>query len=132
MHKIQPITMVNVAPPGKLIMVADDDEDFSYLLATQIEQLGYLVHKCPGGENLVAEVLQYKPVLLLLDITMQLIDGSALCAKIKQHSRTKHIKIVLMSGNHDIALRAASCGADGYIAKPLSIKDIRLVVSEFI
>ena len=124
--------MAKVAPPVKLIMVADDDEDLSFLLSTQLELLGYRVHKCPGGQNLVAEVLKYKPVLLLLDISMQLIDGSILCAEIKQDPRTRDTRILLMSGNHDIALHSANCGADGYIAKPLSLKDISLVVSKFI
>ena len=131
-HNIQTVKMAKASVPSELIMVADDDEDLSYLLATQLEQLGYRVHKCPGGQNLITDVLEYKPVLLLLDISMQLIDGSVLCTEMKQDPRTRHIKILLMSGNHDIAVHATNCGADGYIAKPLSLKDIRLIVSKFI
>ncbi len=115
-----------------LIMIADDDEDLSFLLATQLEQSGYKVHKCPGGHNLVAEVIQYKPVLLLLDIAMQLIDGGKLCIDLKKDPRTRYLKILLMSGNHDIALYASRCRADGFIAKPLSLKGILSEVAKFV
>lgn len=115
----------------KIIMVVDDDADLTFILTTQLQQAGYSVHTCPGGKNLFEDVLKHNPSLLLLDIAMQMIDGSELCHAIKKDPRTKQVKILLMSGNHNLAEHAAACGADGFIAKPLSLSDVKTAVSKY-
>ena len=113
-------------------MVADDDDDLAFLLASQLQQAGFKVHTCMGGKNLLDEVVRHKPDLLLLDIAMQQVDGSELCREIKKDPRTSYLKILMMSGNHDVAEHAARCGADGHIAKPLSLSSIKAVINKFI
>ena len=124
--------MANSKKDHKTIMVADDDEDLAFLLASQLQQAGYKVHTCMGGKNLVDEVVKYRPDLLLLDIAMQQVDGSELCREIKKDLRTKYLKILMMSGNHDVAEHASACGADGYIAKPLSLGALKITISKYL
>lgn len=123
--------MAKAKQAGKLVMVADDDEDLAFLLAAQLRQLGYRVSQCLNGENLVEEVQRQQPFLLLLDIAMQMNDGSQLCRELKANPQTKQVKILLMSGNHNVAEHAKACGADGYVAKPLSLSIIKSALSKY-
>jgi len=124
--------MATAKKDSKLVMVADDDEDLAFLVASQLIQAGVKVQQCIGGTDLVANVLKYKPDLVLLDIAMQQLDGSDLCREIKNDARIKHTKVILMSGNHDVAKHAASCGADGYVAKPLSVGTLKTLLSKYV
>jgi len=124
--------MASARKEGRVVMVADDDEDLAFLVASQLKQAGVKVHQCIGGTDLVAQLLKFKPDLLLLDIAMQQLDGSDLCRQIKKDERISHIKVVLMSGNHDVAKHAASCGADGYVAKPLSMGNLKTLLSKYV
>lgn len=124
--------MATTRQQDKLIIVVDDDEDLAFLLAAQLQQNGYKVQQCIGGINLIEELLHYQPALLLLDIAMQLVDGSELCREIKNDSRLKDIKIIMMSGNHNVADHATSCGADDFIAKPLSLSSVTQAVAKYI
>ncbi len=116
----------------KLIMVVDDDEDLLYLLATQLEQIGYKVHQCLGGFHLIEDAARYKPRLILLDIAMQTVDGAQLCKDLRQDSRFKDVIILMMSGNHNVAEHAIACGANGYVPKPLSLKILKEAVNKYL
>jgi len=112
----------------KSILVVDDDEDLIFLLSTKLKKSGYNVQYCIGGVGLMDILLKFKPFLLLLDISMQAENGAELCQEIKKIPVLKNTKIILMSGNYNIAEHADACGADDYISKPLSVELINTAV----
>ena len=124
--------MAKTRQPQKRIMIADDDEDLVFVLSRQMEQSGYKVFTCTGGINLLDDLHKHSPALLLLDIAMRTLNGSELCRDIKNDPALNGTRILLMSGNHNIAEHAASCGADGYVAKPLSLAELKSIVSKYL
>ena len=120
--------MAKSATGKKSILVVDDDEDLIFLLSTKLKKSGYNVQYCIGGVGLMDILLKFKPFLLLLDISMQAENGAELCQEIKKIPVLKNTKIILMSGNYNIAEHAAACDADDYISKPLSLDLINSTV----
>ena len=113
----------------KSIMIADDDEDLLFLLKSQFTSLGYIVNSCLKGKSIIEKLIKEKPNIILLDVNMQGIDGDELCRQIKKDKRFSKIKILIMSGEYDVERISLSCGADGYIRKPLSYSTIQNKIS---
>ena len=113
----------------KSIMIADDDEDLLFLLKSQLTSLGYIVNTCYKAKNIMEKLIQEKPDLVLLDINMQDVDGEVICNQVRKDKRLSTIKILVISGQHDVEKISQSCGADGYISKPLSYSIIQKKIS---
>jgi len=115
-------------------MIADDDEDLLFLLKTQLASAGYTVNSCHKGNSIIKKLIVEKPNIVLLDINMAGVEGDELCRQIKNDKRLSDVKVVIMSGKYDIEKISLSCGADGYISKPLSYltieNKISLILSE--
>ena len=107
------------------VLVVDDNEDLLFLLSRQLEAEGFAVTTCRYGKNFLVQLLKDKPQVVLLDIAMGSVTGIDLCEEVRSNGQTDSIRILLMSGNNDIAQIAQSCRADGYIRKPLDIHDIK-------
>ena len=107
----------------KKIMVADDDAGILDAMQIMLEDAGYEVEAIADG-NLVQEMKGDVPDLLLLDIWMSGIDGSAICRHLKSQTRTKHIPIILCSANKDTQKLAQESGADDFLAKPFEMNDL--------
>lgn len=113
------------------IMIVDDDHDLLFVLDMQLKKKGYTVQTNYGGKGLL-EQLQAKPVdIVLLDLSMNMINGRELCVQIKKDKELCRIKILIMSGNHDIEKVAGECGADGYVAKPVSFPEIQEALKKY-
>jgi CheY-like chemotaxis protein len=106
------------------VLIVDDDDDLLFLLKHQLTGLGYKVELCRDGIDCLEKMLLHQPNVVLLDITMNEISGEDLCHQIKSDHRFHNIKVLLMSGNHDIKRIAQTCHADGYIPKPVDLSMI--------
>ncbi|HET9747102.1 MAG TPA: response regulator [Chitinophagaceae bacterium] len=111
------------------IMIADDDEDLLFLLKTHLASVGYIVSSCGNGNAIIEKLTQEKPDVVLLDIEINGMEGDALCRQIKRDKRLTEVKVLIMSGKYDIERISLSCGADGYISKPLSYHIIERKIS---
>lgn len=103
------------------ILLVDDDDDLLLLAKIKLSKAGYKVRVSPNAENMVGMILEERPDIILLDITMQGISGSDICHALKENETTNNIPIILISGNDNIEKIAAACGADDYVAKPFQI-----------
>ncbi|RYY70989.1 MAG: response regulator, partial [Chitinophagaceae bacterium] len=56
--------------------------------------------------------------LILIDVNMPYIAGSALCKVLKNNASTATVPIVMFSGNENVEKISSACGADGFITKP--------------
>lgn len=108
------------------ILIIDDEPYILELLKINLEVAGYLVKTLISGKNLVDICLEFQPEIILLDIMLPDIDGLELCKIIKSHSNLNKIGIILVSakGEIDDKVYGLNLGADDYIAKPFSIKEI--------
>lgn len=112
---------LELAKERPVVLFADDDEDLVKLVELKLSLDGFVVKACLNGMGLIETALKEKPDLILLDITMNGINGTDLCRLLKKTRETLHIPIILFSANDELASVAASCGADGYIEKPFGV-----------
>lgn len=77
------------------------------------------LHYCPDPATAIAEALQIKPTVILLDLVMPNIDGLTLCRVFRDTQETVDIPIIMLSANDDGATKAHSftSGANDYLVK---------------
>lgn len=114
----------------KKVFVVDDNEGILDVISIILEGEGYEVLQIIEPDQ-VMDLHADLPDLILLDIWMSGADGRVICRHLKDKPQTKHIPVLLMSANKDIAEIAATAGADAYIAKPFEMQDLIDIVARF-
>jgi len=108
------------------ILIADDNADMRAYLRRLLSD-NYDISVVSNGKQAV-EFLQHNklPDLVLADVMMPEMNGYQLLQAIKGHERTKHIPVVLVTAriSEDSVLEGIRTGADDYIVKPFSAKEL--------
>lgn len=107
------------------ILVVDDEEDLCEILKFNLEIEGYDVDTANSAE----EVLQMNLAnynLLLLDVMMGEINGFKMASLLRKDEKLKHIPIIFLTAKdtEDDKLMGFNIGADDYISKPFSIREV--------
>ena len=106
---------------GKVLIIEDDDLVRNYIQKV-LKFKGLDTKGSPDGETGLAEVLEYLPDIILLDIVMPGKDGYEVCAELKSNKKTKDIPIIFLSSrtqSKDI-VRGFELGIVDYITKPFN------------
>ena len=106
------------------ILVVEDSPDNMKLFRTILALKGHEVAGLPGGEGLLEAIEQNSPDLVLMDIQLPGKDGFALLQEIRK-SPSSGVRVIAltahaMSGDRE---RALDAGFDGYITKPIDIRN---------
>lgn len=116
---------------SKEVLIVDDNPSIVEVLSLMLEDASYAVRTLREGETL--ETLQENvPGVLLLDIWMSGTDGRDLCRYLKSQPATRHLPIILISANNNIQRIASEVGADDYLAKPFSMKEVIAKVGKYL
>lgn len=105
------------APP---VLVVDDDPDILEAVCDILEGEGYRVARARNGREALGQVDEERPLLILLDLMMPVMDGSAFAQALRGRERDRSIPIVVISADGD-PQKAAALGARGFLAKPFDI-----------
>ena len=108
------------------ILVVDDEEDLCEILKFNLETEGYEVDTAYSAEEaLTLNLTDYD--LLLLDVMMGEISGFKLASMLKKNEKTAHIPIIFLTAKdtENDMLTGFNLGADDYISKPFSIKQVQ-------
>jgi len=110
----------------KTILIADDDQQILSLLAEVFRQQGYRVCEAENGQQALEIAKAELPSVAILDISMPDKSGTDVCKAIKNEPATKHIPIVMLSGNNTLSeIQKAMCnGACSYVTKPCGAREI--------
>ena len=109
------------------ILVVDDEEDLCEILKFNLEMEGYIVNTANSAEEaLTLDIASYH--LLLLDVMMGGMSGFALAKQLKSNATTAPIPIVFLTAKdtENDTVTGFTLGADDYIAKPFSIREVIL------
>ncbi len=112
--------------PNPHILVVDDEEDLCEILKFNLETEGYEVDTAYSAEEvLTLNLTGYD--LLLLDIMMGEISGFKLANLLKKNEKTAHIPIIFLTAKdtENDMLTGFNLGADDYISKPFSIRQVQ-------
>lgn len=119
---------------GRRILVVDDEPDTRRLVRIVLERRGYLVADASNGED-AFDLAKSEPFdLVLLDIMMPRVSGYEVFQRLRAHPATRAVKVVFLTakGQVDEVDYGFALGAEGYIVKPFSVKDLVQVVAEVI
>ena len=108
------------------ILVVDDEQDICEILQYNLETEGYEVITTNSAEEAFEQSLQDYS-LILLDVMMGEMSGFQMARKLKNDPATAHIPIIFITAldNEDNLVKGLNIGADDYIAKPLSMKEVK-------
>jgi len=107
------------------ILVVDDEEDLCEILQFNLETEGYSVDVAYSAEDALSkEIGEYN--LILLDVMMGKISGFKMARIIRSNPDTLHIPIIFLTAKDDEndRLTGFTLGADDYISKPFSLREV--------
>jgi len=119
---------------GKKILIADDEPNIVVSLEFLMKQQGYEVKVARDGEEALAAVAAFGPDLILLDVMMPRMSGYDLCQKVRENAAWQDIRIIMLSAKgRDVEVtKGMAVGADAYVTKPFSTKDLLARVREML
>ncbi|ADY54506.1 two component transcriptional regulator, winged helix family [Syntrophobotulus glycolicus DSM 8271] len=109
-----------------LIYVVEDESHIQQLVKYNLEKEGYRVKAFGNGESFLQETRLKVPELFLLDIMLPDIDGLELCKLLRKNPATHKVPIILLTakGEEFDKVLGLEIGADDYITKPFSIREM--------
>lgn len=112
-----------MAPKKQLIVVVEDDLRIQNLEKITLELEGYVVSTASNGEEALQLLVELRPDLVLLDLKLPGIDGLALTQRIREFSEAPIIMVTAQSAEDD-KVQGLEVGADDYLTKPFSLKEL--------
>ena len=119
---------------GKKVLIADDEPNIVVSLEFLMKQRGYEVRVANTGEDALAAVGEFVPDLILLDVMMPRMSGYDLCQRVRENPAWQGIRIIMLSAKgRDIEVsKGIAVGADAYVTKPFSTRDLLARVAEML
>ncbi|SKB63533.1 Signal transduction histidine kinase [Parapedobacter luteus] len=117
----------------KRVLLVEDDEDFRFYLKDNLHH-SLSVYEAGDAASGWAKVLAVHPDIIVSDVAMPGEDGIALCRRLKNDARTRHIPVILLTAMDDEAMQLAGIesGATDYITKPFNSELLRSKVSSIL
>jgi two-component system phosphate regulon response regulator PhoB len=111
---------------GPKILVVEDETSQLELLAYNLGVEGYEVFQAETGEEGLLILEEQSIDLILLDWMLPQTSGLEVCRQVKRNKATKKIPVIMLTarGEEDDKIRGLDIGADDYIVKPYSIKEL--------
>jgi len=108
------------------VLLFEDEESIHELIKFNLENEQYRVKGYYNGENALKHIVDFMPDLVLLDIMLPVQDGISIARKMKEEEKTRHIPIIFVTakGEEVDKLIGLELGADDYVAKPFSIREL--------
>jgi len=124
------------------VLVVDDEQDLCEILQYNLETEGYEVVTANSAEEALEQICNSQfmidhvesfgiqnslPDIILLDVMMGEMSGFQMARKLKDNPETAHIPIIFITAldGEDNTVKGLNIGADDYIAKPLSMKEVK-------
>ena len=108
----------------KKILIIDDEQDLCEILLYNLSSAGYEAEAVCSAEEALPLLQRFD--LLLLDVMMPGMSGFELAERLKQDEKTAHIPIIFLTAKdtEDDTLRGFGLGADDYVKKPFSVREV--------
>jgi len=112
------------------VLVVEDEKDISELVAYHLRQSGFSVTAATDGTSALGEVNKSHPSLIILDLMLPDMDGKDICRALKTNPHTRAIPILMLTAKTEEIDRIIGfeLGADDYVAKPFSPRELVLRV----
>ena len=114
----------------KKVLIIEDEKDLAELLAFNLEKEGYAATCAHDGKLGLEQAAADLPDLILLDLMLPGMLGTEVCKALRKDQRTAQIPIIMITAKGDEIDRVVGfeVGADDYIVKPFSMREVALRV----
>src|SRR5574341_656581 len=111
---------------ARRVLIADDEPNIVMSLEFLMEQSGYEVQVARTGDEALAAVETFEPVLVLLDVMMPRKNGYEVLQAIRANPARRAVKVVLLTAKgRDVDVeKGLGLGADAYVTKPFATRDL--------
>lgn len=108
------------------ILVIEDEEPISQLLAYNLTKEGFTVAIASDGDEALMAVDEEKPDLVLMDWMLPNVSGIELCRRLRGRPETREIPVIMLTarGEEEDRVRGLDVGADDYVTKPFSMSEL--------
>ena len=118
--------------PGEKILIIEDDATMLRGLKDNFEYKGYCVKTATNGQDGYEAALLEKPDLIVLDIMLPKINGYELCRILRKEGLATPIIMLTAKGQETDIILGLNIGADDYITKPFSIRELLARANAFL
>ncbi len=111
---------------SKKILIVDDEPNIVISLEFLMKKEGFAVAVATDGEEALAKVASFEPDLVLLDVMMPKKSGFEVCEILRADPARTGMQIVMLTakGRETEVAKGLAIGADAYVTKPFSTKDL--------
>ncbi|WP_301102102.1 response regulator [Propionivibrio sp.] len=115
---------------NKKVLIADDEPNIVISLEFLLRREGFDVLVAVDGEEALVKAREEKPDLILLDVMMPKMNGFDLCQALRADHDLDDMRILMLSakGRETEVSKGLGLGADAYVTKPFSTKELVLQV----
>ena len=117
---------------NQAILIIEDDPSLLRGLKDNFETQGYLVRTANDGRKGLDALLKEPPDLLLLDLMLPKVNGYEICQTARSRQLDLPIIMLTAKGQEDDIIRGLELGADDYVTKPFSIRELLARVKAFL
>ena len=112
------------------ILVIDDEHDLQKVLAYNLKNVGHDVDVADQGRDAIELIKKRRPELVILDLMLPDMSGTDVCRALKRNPETQSIPVVMLTAKGEEVDRVVGfeLGAEDYIVKPFSVRELLLRV----
>lgn len=112
------------------ILIIEDEHDLAELLAFNLRQAGFTATLAHDGADGLAEALAHPPDLVILDLMLPGLLGTEVCRRLRQERATAAVPVLMLTARGEEIDRVVGfeVGADDYVVKPFSVREVILRV----
>ncbi len=110
----------------KKILIVDDEPNIVISLEFLMKKEGFEVAVAVDGEEALAKVDSFRPDLVLLDVMMPKKSGFEVCEALRADPEKAGLRVIMLTakGRETEVAKGLAIGADAYVTKPFSTKDL--------
>jgi two-component system alkaline phosphatase synthesis response regulator PhoP len=108
------------------VLVVEDSQDIADLIRHYLERAGHTIDHVTSGRDVLPHARAAVPDLIVLDLMLPGMDGWLVCQALRQHAATAAVPIIMLTARGEEAdrVRGLELGADDYVVKPFSPKEL--------
>ena len=112
------------------ITVVEDEPDIAKLISVSLQRSGHEVTTYGDGAEGLRAILSEVPDLVILDLMLPSLDGFQILREIQRDTRTAAVPVLMLTARSEVEdrIRGLEAGADDYLTKPFSPKELNLRV----
>ena len=116
------------------ILIVDDEPNIVMSLEFLLKKEGFVIETAGDGDAALEKVRSFLPDLILLDVMMPKKSGFEVCEVLRSDSALNHIRIIMVTakGRETEQAKGLALGANAYMLKPFSTKDLVAKIRELL